>query len=499
LKLKLNWPATSGNGASPATRGREAAAVAADDAAIAAALRLFAFIWAAACLFHVWISSRSPSVLFAPSWDGIVHVGLALAAIWVMRRPELVHRLLVLAVVQVYSAWVEMPTTSNHWLLATLGSLGLLLATASSRAAGHTLDAAEIARRFLPVARVTLLAAYGFAAFHKLNEGFFTPSRSCGPFMVGDLLTSYGLPTPTSSSIGAWSAIIGTVAIEGSVPILLLMRRTRHIGVLVGLIFHGFLALNLRDFYMNFSAVLLALFLLFLPPSFAAWSREWTGKRVNAKLAINFVTWIPLFLSLALWARPGTTARHWIQEAGVLLWLVLITLVIAAVATYLRRFRPEPAPGRLLVAPRWLMVIPLLALANGLAPYFELRTYGSFNMYSNLITAGGHSNHFLISRTWPLSDVQGHLVTVIETDDPWLSSYASRRLRIPLQQLRVYAAHNPDTRLRYELAGVIRDAPRIGSDPVLSQRVPGWRAKLQLFSAVPAEPLPCPYEHGPVY
>jgi hypothetical protein len=185
------------------------------------------------------------------------------------------------------------------------------------------------------------------------------------------------------------------------------------------------------------------------------------------------------------------TARHQIEEAGVLLWLVLITLVIVSVVTYLRRFRPEPTPGALLVAPRWLMMIPLLALANGLAPYFELKTYGSFNMYSNLITVDGHSNHFLISRTWPLSNVQRHLVTVIETDDPSLSKYASRRLRIPLQQLRVYAASNPDTRLRYELAGVIRDAPRIGSDPVLSQRVPGWRHKLQAFEAVQTEPLPC--------
>jgi hypothetical protein len=498
LKLNLNWLATSGNGASPATRSREAAAIAVDDAARAAALRLFAFIWAAACLFHVWLSYH-PFVLFAPSWDHIVHVGLVLAAIWVMRRPELVHRLLVLAVVQVYSAWAEMPTTDNHWLLATLGSLGLLLATASSRAAGHTLDAAEIARRFLPVARATLLAIYGFAAFDKLNAGFFTPSQSCGPVMVGELLASYGLPTPTSSSIGAWSAIIGTVAIEGSVPILLFMRRTRHIGVLVGLIFHGFVALNLHNFYMSFSAVLLALFLLFLPPSFAAWSCEWTGKRVNAKLAINFVTWIPLFLSLALWALPGTTARHRIGEAGVLLWLVLITLAIVAVATYMRRFRPEPPRGMLRVAPQWLIMIPLLALANGLAPYFELRTYGSFNMYSNLITADGNSNHFLISRTWPLSDVQRHLVTVIETNDPWLSSYANLGLRIPLQQLRMYAAHNPDIRLRYELAGVIRDAPQIGSDSVLSQRVPGWRAKLQRFSAVPTEPLPCYERHGPVF
>ncbi|MBC6459176.1 hypothetical protein [Actinomadura sp. HBU206391] len=455
-------------------------------------LRLFALTWAAATLFHVWATPLSQAVLLTPRWVAIVHVGLVLAAVWVLRRPELIHRLLVLGVVQVLSAWVEMPATSNHWLLAMLGALGLLLAAASSWATDRTLDAAEVARRFLPVGRVTLLVAYGFAAFDKLNAGFFNPSRSCGSFMASELLTSYGLPAITASGLGAWSAIIGTVVIECSVPILLLIRRTRYVGVLVGLLFHGFVALNLTKFYTHFSAVLLALFLLFLPPSFAVWSSARAREYINTKVAINFVTWIPVCLSLFLWVRPGVAARQRVGEVGVLLWLMFATLVIVALVTFLWRFRPETPPRMLLVTPRWLMVIPLLALVNGLTPFFELKTRSSFNMYSNLATIGGHSNHLVISRTWPLSDVQRHLVTVLETDDPRLQWYAAKRYRIPLQQLRVYAARQPDRRLRYELAGVVRDASRIGSDPVLSRPVSGWRIKLQPFTAVPmADSPPC--------
>jgi hypothetical protein len=79
---------------------------------------------------------------------------------------------------------------------------------------------------------------------------------------------------------------------------------------------------------------------------------------------------------------------------------------------------------------------------------------------------------------------------VLETDDPALRKYADDRYRIPLPQLQTYAARRPNGRLRYALDGVVRDAPRIGSDPVLSRRVPAWRAKVQLFRAVDMEDPP---------
>jgi hypothetical protein len=177
---------------------------------------------------------------------------------------------------------------------------------------------------------------------------------------------------------------------------------------------------------------------------------------------------------------------------GVLLWALFAAVTIAAVAMFLRISWPEPAPRMPRITPRWLAVVPLLALANGLTPYLELKTAFSWNMYSNLVTVGGHTNHLLIPRTWPLSDAQRQLVRVLETDDPTLRWYAEARYRIPLPQLRTYAAERPGGRLRYELNGVVRDVPHIGSDPVLSRRVPGWRAKLQVFRAVDmADPPRC--------
>jgi hypothetical protein len=59
------------------------------------------------------------------------------------------------------------------------------------------------------------------------------------------------------------------VAIEGSIPVLLLRRRWRHIGVALGLVFHSAIALDMTHLFSDFSSVLAALFVLFLPASFA--------------------------------------------------------------------------------------------------------------------------------------------------------------------------------------------------------------------------------------
>jgi hypothetical protein len=142
------------------------------------------------------------------------------------------------------------------------------------------------------------------------------------------------------------------------------------------------------------------------------------------------------------------------------------------------------------IAPAWLALIPALALANGLTPYLELKTGFGWNMYSNLVTVGGRSNHLLIRRTFPVTGEQRHLVTVLASNDPGLRSYGTDGYRIPLLQLRDYAGRHPASSLRYELDGVVRDAPSIGADPVLGKGVPLWRAKLQLFRAVDVQDPP---------
>src|SRR2546430_10827189 len=48
----------------------------------------------------------------------------------------------------------------------------------------------------------------------------------------------------------------GVAGIELSIPVLLLVRRTRHLGVVVGLVFHRLIALDQSHLFSDFSSVL---------------------------------------------------------------------------------------------------------------------------------------------------------------------------------------------------------------------------------------------------
>ena len=63
-------------------------------------------------------------------------------------------------------------------------------------------------------------------------------------------------------------------------------------------------------------------------------------------------------------------------------------------------------------------------VANGSTPYLELKTAYGWNMYANLRTVDGDSNHFVVRCTLPLTDEQADLVRIISTDDPGLALYA---------------------------------------------------------------------------
>jgi hypothetical protein len=446
----------------------------------AAALRLFAITWAMVTLFHVWVNPWALGVVHAPTQAGWTHVVLTVVALAVLVRPGSVRWLAVLAVLQICSAWLEAPYLGNHWLLVAFVAVALLLSLAA--------EPAEMARRFFPVARLCLLGCYSFAAVSKLNSGFFTPARSCGVFYARETMSSIGLPRVPFSGFPAWVPIVATVCIECSIPVLLLVPRTRVYGVITGICFHSVLALDGTHLFTDFSSVIVALLLLFLPVEFAPWL---FGRIRGLRPYKGTFLVVAAVLSAGLWVWSGHDGEPVIHmRIDQLIYFGFAGLLGYCVVRYVWTARPEPAPLGVRSAPVWLLLVPALVVVNGLTPYLELKTGFGWNMYSNLVTVDGRSNHFLVRRTWPLTDVQHHLVTVVDSDDPGLQQYAKQHFRLPLLQLRVYAADHPGDRLTYEVGGVVRTAPRMGDDPLLARHVSWWQAKLELFRAVDTEDPP---------
>ena len=73
-------------------------------------------------------------------------------------------------------------------------------------------------------------------------------------------------------------------------------------------------------------------------------------------------------------------------------------------------------------------MVVLVTVLNGLTAYTEVKTAYSFNMYANLITSEGESNHYLARSTLPLRNGYDGPVEILESSDDGLNAYRTRAI-----------------------------------------------------------------------
>lgn len=452
---------------------------------------LFALTWGAAVLFHLAGNTR-----LAPSW-GRALLGAAAVAVLTVPRARWASALLAIAVL--VNVWLEAPLLANHWLLHGFIAVVVLGGLALRRS-----GIAHLMGGIGGPLRLVLLAFYSFAAFAKLNTDFFDPAVSCARFYLEESASSWGvggLVEGWGSSAQTAIAVV-VAAIELSVPALLLWRRTRSAGVLVALAFHFVLALDRTHQFFDFSAVLVCLFLLFLPAGGASTILA-SASDVRDRLAARWSSGPELLrlvglaacgLAVVVAAGPGDwPAPPLLRNAGVVVWIVYGVVALAAAAAAVRAARGEPRPlvgaG---VAPV-LLLLPAVAVLNGLTPYLEVKTAASWNMYSNLAVVDGDSNHLVVRRGLPLTDAHERLVEVIDAEGVDLGFYIGSDWRLAEVMLEDHLADRPGA----IVTGVV-DGERIRYDGGGGGARPAWRQKLQVFRAVDGDPpVGCQPSFGP--
>jgi hypothetical protein len=414
---------------------------------------IFACLWAAAALFHVLgPSGRAAQIFSSPSTLGLSHVFLAICAIWLLVRPAYNLSLILVAVLGLISAWQEAPILGNHWLLVALVDLALLLSVFATLQAGR-INRDRLANVFLPLARWCLVLFYMFAAFSKLNSAFFDTAVSCSTYYFDETVRSLGFDPPPAVGAGGVARLLpfATVTAELSIPTLLLIGRTRVYGVLLGLVFHSLIALDRLHLFVDFSSVLAAMFVLFLPVQFAVSAlRFLTGK--GGQLLVLWAVLAGLVLAVQ-WIDSNTFADFVFTEGRLFIWYVYDAILLLGVIIWLARNRgwALDRPFNLRnKGPLWLVVVPTLVVVNGLLPYFELRTAYGYTMYSNLRMVDGESNHFIVRSSLPLGNRQANLVKVIASSDPGLVSYATYNYLLPWDSFRAYLAEHPAVAIAYE-------------------------------------------------
>lgn len=439
------------------------------------------------------------------------------------------------AAVAAVNAVTSLPAPANHKILSLLVALSFggaavwVLATRNRAGSGSTAsdgaasdesvgnrsndwvgDRDVFARRWLEAARtpaaLSLLVIYSFTTFDKLNRAFFDPATSCAGTLLRQLLTVNGANDGlTLAPMIVRTAAIGTVLVEATILVCLAVPGLRRWGVPLGVGLHMVLA---PASFWDFSTMVFAVYLLLLPaPMFARLAPRSAGRRQLALTAFGLHMLLSITVELS-GLETGPFGVRW-HTLLFLTWFVAVLpfMLPVVLSSLTGRWRDGAASVRgagsgwpgWRVRPVFLLLVPLLAFANGAAPYLGLKTVGVYSMFSNLHTERGVTNH-LISGLPALNVVPYErdtvTITQIRTDDgtedampltDWLNEKPP--VTVPLLEVRrVVALWREEglhgVRVEYLRNGAPKVATDAITDPVLSARPSWWQRHLLAFRAI---------------
>jgi hypothetical protein len=330
---------------------------------------------------------------------------------------------------------------------------------------------------------------YIFGVFHKINIDFLNPEVSCAVALWR------AMPQYLSWIDFPWFhqlAIYGTLVIETVILLCLLFRRTRHAGIILGIAFHGLLAMSGYALYAPFSTLTIALHLLFLDKESALritdsafWQRLMAQLHQPKGLVVSAI-W---FISLALMAWQGM-----FSSIGVM-WLIIIGLLCYAIARHAKPVPSESGARMLWSRLWWLNTLSVLFFLSCFSPYLGLKTAQSMNMFANLRLESGQSNHLVFSNPpGPFPYLADTAQITSATHSLYLGRVMHEGLSVTYYDLLDKLERNPDIVVSYRRNGqlhVDQTAATLATDIDMILH-PRWVRKLFHFNPVDLrDPKPC--------
>jgi hypothetical protein len=424
----------------------------------------FSPVWAAAAIFSLvgdrsMLVFRDGALLGGMTWAAL---GIALLLIW---RPRWTPLLFLLAGVMLTRYAIAMPVAGNNKMITAFMNAGILIICA--HAVLHLRNAAQMRENIYEnmrvVARALLAVMYFYGIFHKINTDFLDPRVSCAVALYMPLADGFGLQ---HSLIGKYLAIWGTFIVEGIAIVSLYWKRWFAVGLLLALMFHFVIPISVYSWYMDFSSLVLALYILSVPRevserfynSCAGLFRSLRERFGTFGQALPFGIVIGIAVTVVgilytFGNKPHIAPSHVYQSVWVLMWVVYggISMVLLAAAAI------DHLPWRGVVGPHrplWLYAIPASLFIICTAPYGGSRTEASIAMFSNLHTEAGISNHLLIRKPWALFPYQSEVAMIKASSDPDLQHFANRNQGLVMFSLKERLRQKPHHWVTYELNGV---------------------------------------------
>lgn len=354
----------------------------------------------------------------------------------------------VVAVAHLVQTVTHLPTGSNHNLLSLFVTAGLVAAYFHVAWSARTLNVAPARHfeAFVPLGRWVLLIMYFYGTFHKINTDFLNPASSCAVVFWH----RYGFPELLDRApVVHAMTMYGTLVLEATIIAMLLSRRFRWWGILLGICFHAFLAFQPGGWFRAFSILAIALHSLFLPA-------DALSRFANSPFGRTFLEFFaPVgrrilygIIALTGWVVVWKISPHQYQ------WALIIGAILAFVYAYGREPARQAVPiGRWLRTPSPAIgTLALVFFLNGLSPYVGFKTGQTISMFSNITTEGGQSNH-LIMPNIPLFEHQSRIATVVETDHPAFVQLNAQGYQMVEYQLLDILERSPDFSVLYEVNG----------------------------------------------
>lgn len=398
------------------------------------------------------------------------------------------------------TAAMSLPDAANHEVVSLLVAVGFTVSALSVWVTRRRQNAhGAFLVRWLESARtpvcLTLIVVYLFTVFHKLNTAFFDPVTSCAGALLRNLIRYNGLDVAVDPVVVLASAI-GTVLVETALVVLLAIPRARRWGLLLGIGFHLVLA---PASFWDFATMVFALYMLFIPTRVFAGlaTRSATTRRI-ALVAFGAHLLMAIMVSLTGGAdATSPLGLHW-HTLIVLAWYVaLIPMLVQLLRAVFAD--GDPWPGYRL-RPAWLLIVPLLAFVNGVAPYLGFKTVASYSMFSNLHTEQGNTNHLLPGLanlqvapyqretvTLTRVDLRTDRETELLADPPWTDEKPP--ITVPWLELRRIVAQWRDAgvanvHLEYQRAAASHVVDNAFTHPELGAPLPWWQRRLLAFRAI---------------
>ncbi len=464
-------------------------------------LVVFSVMWAMAMMLsaasRIQILRGDQGLLLAGLTWGVIGA----AALLVM-NPRKTRLLLLVSGLMLAQYVLRMPVSSNNQTIALYMNVAVMIAVLGEvwRARGGTLERDMPYEQLRVVARALLATMYFYGIFHKINTGFLDPEFSCATALYQPLAAPFGLQ---DNIVGKYLAIASTFVIEGIAIVCLYWRRFFWVGLLVSLPFHYVIPISGFSWYMDFSSLVFALYMLSVPRDAASGlysTGVWLLQRVpylragtSALLALVVVWGIAgaAVFAAAQFLYPGRALGLLWHSAWLMVWALFggLTMIFIVRAALLEHPYQQPAERKL--QSWWVYALPAVLFASAFSPYIGLKTESSIAMFSNLHTEGGESNHLLFPKPPYLFDYQQNVARVIDSNSKQLRQIArSPASGLVEHDIAIRLINNPGIWITYEMNG--QSYERVTSATFTGHRPNFIEAKLLDFKPVDwARPKVC--------